>query len=183
MRVIGGTARGKTLIAPEGLNTRPTSDRAREAMFNILMARIAGARVLDLFAGSGALSAEALSRGAHSVTSVDISPKACAVIRRNLNLKGISGTAKVIQGDWLQTIGMLQDRFDIVFLDPPYRMSEVYGQVFTELVRRNLLAEDAVVVMECEHGQTIILPQNADVFDERKYGRAGIKLVRQKRED
>jgi len=182
MRIIGGTARGKTLLSPEGTDTRPTSDRTREALFNILMQRVPGAKVLDLFAGSGALSAEALSRGAESVTCVDVSAAACAVIRKNLDLNGVSGKKLVIRADWLGALSQLKEPFDIVFLDPPYHMTEVYGEVFAALAKRGLLHNESVVVMEYEQEALLPLPENALVFDERKYGKARIKLVRLKEE-
>lgn len=182
MRIIGGTARGKTLLAPEGMDTRPTSDRTREALFNILMRRVPDARVLDLFAGSGALSAEALSRGAQSVACVEISPAACAVIRKNLDLKGVEGRSEVIQADWQAALSRFQEPFDLIFLDPPYRMTEVYGQAFSALAGRGLLGGDSVVVMEYEQDARITLPECAQVFDERKYGKARIMLVRLKEE-
>jgi len=180
MRIIGGTARGKTLLAPEGLDTRPTSDRTREALFNILMQRVPGARVLDLFAGSGALSAEALSRGAQSVTCVDISPAACAVIRKNLALKGVEGSSRVIAADWQSALGQMSEPFDIVFLDPPYHMTQVYAQAFEALAERGLLHRESVVVMEYEQQAVLEEPKGAVIFDERKYGKARIRLLRPK---
>ncbi len=180
MRIIGGTARGRNLLAPEGMDTRPTSDRTREALFNILMQRVPGARVLDLFAGSGALSAEALSRGADGAVCVDIAPKACAVIVKNCDLKGVSGRAQVMQADWQSAIGKLSGRFDIVFLDPPYALTDVYGQAFSLLLAKGLIDEDSVVVMEYEKDAAIPLPETAEIFDERKYGKARILLVRPK---
>lgn len=178
MRIIGGTARGRGLLAPEGMDTRPTSDRTREALFNILAARVPGAKVLDLFAGSGALSAEALSRGAKYAACVDVSPAACAVIRKNCDLKGIAGRAEVCNADWRRALERLSGPFDIVFLDPPYAMTETYGQAFAALAEKGLLGPESVVVMEFEKDARVPLPDIAQVYDERKYGRARIWLVR-----
>ena len=178
MRIIGGTARGKTLAAPEGMDTRPTSDRLREALFNILAARVPGARVLDLFGGTGALSAEALSRGAAYAAVADIDAQAVRAIRKNCDLKGVEGRAEVFQGDWRGVIPRLQGPFDLVFLDPPYRMTEVYGEAFLALARAGLLAEDAVVVMEHAADARIPLPPEAEIFDERKYGSARVRFAR-----
>ena len=183
MRIIGGTARGKGLLAPEGMDTRPTSDRTREALFNILMTRVPGSRVLDLFAGTGALSAEAISRGAAHATCVDISPEACLVIRKNLDLKGVNGTHEVLQADWRSALGRISGQYDIVFLDPPYRMTEVYGQAFSEIVQRGLLSPDGIAVMEYEQGASVPLPECAEVYDERKYGKARVMLVRARRDE
>ncbi|MDO4739182.1 MAG: 16S rRNA (guanine(966)-N(2))-methyltransferase RsmD [Eubacteriales bacterium] len=183
MRIIGGTARGKALLAPEGTDTRPTADRTREALFNILMRHTPGARVLDLFAGSGALSAEALSRGAKSALCVDLSPQACAAARRNTQLKGVEGSAQVLCMDWRRALSQMHEPFDIVFLDPPYHMTEVYGEAFSALAERGLLHEESVVVMEYEQQARLPLPPRAEVFDERKYGRARVMLVRLGKEE
>lgn len=178
MRIIGGTARGKKLIAPEGLDTRPTADRIRESLFNLLMRDIPGARVLDLFCGTGALGAEALSRGAAYVLCVDISPKACEVARQNIALKGVSGTGEVLLGDWERAVSLCKGRFDVVFLDPPYRMTDVYGQAFTSLLCKGKLSPGAIFVMEILAGANIPLPPEAELFDRRKYGATELMLVR-----
>lgn len=182
MRIIAGTARGRTLVAPEGMDTRPTSDRTRESLFNILAARVSEARVLDLFTGSGALAAESLSRGAQYVMCADISPEACAAARKNCALKGVSGRADVMQCDWERALSRAQGPFDIVFLDPPYAMVDVYGRAFALLCEKGLLAPDGVVVMEHEKDANVPLPDEAEVYDERKYGKARVKLVRRRQE-
>jgi len=125
LRIIAGEARGRVLAAPKGLKTRPTQDRVRESLFSILMPRIPGARVLDLFAGSGALGLEALSRGAAHATFVDHSRAAQAAVRRNIEAVGVSGRAALLPCDWREALRRLRPegaRFTLVFLDPPYRM-------------------------------------------------------------
>src|SRR3954453_13668244 len=122
MRVIAGSYGGRTLKAPAGDGTRPTSDRVREALFSILGDRVAGARVLDLFAGSGALGIEALSRGAASATFVDDAPAALRVLRANLEALGED--AEVVRADavrWLRAASGRAHQYDLVLLDPPYR--------------------------------------------------------------
>lgn len=182
MRIIGGTARGRSLLAPEGWATRPTADRTREALFNILMRHVPGAAVLDLFSGSGALAAEALSRGAAEAVCVDISPDACRIIEKNCALSGVRGTAHVLCADWHSALASLHTPFDIVFLDPPYVLTELYGRAFSALVERRLLTGESIVVMEHEKGLKFPLPPQAEVYDARSYGKAGLLFVRLKEE-
>ena len=186
MRIISGSARGRKLFAPAGEDTRPTADRIRESLFNILGTRVWDAGVLDLFGGTGALALEAMSRGAESAVIVDMNRAAIQAIERNA--QGVVGEdyasrVRVIKSDYRSAIGSLKGKkFDIVFLDPPYRMTEVYGQAFSALAGRGLLGGDSVVVMEYEQDARITLPECAQVFDERKYGKARIMLVRLKEE-
>ena len=120
MRVITGSARGRRLFTLEGNDVRPTTDRVKEALFSIVQFELEGRRVLDLFAGSGQLGIEALSRGAQSVVFVDRSKKAADIVRKNLELTGFSKNASVICGDSLSFLKNRSPEFDIAFLDPPY---------------------------------------------------------------
>jgi len=118
VRVIAGSARGRKLTAPGGMNIRPTADRMKEDLFNILAGYIPGARFLDLFSGSGAIGVEALSRGAESAVFVD---KDCALLTKNLALAGFADKAEVIKGDFAAAIAKMSgERFDVIFMDPPY---------------------------------------------------------------
>ena len=124
MRIISGAARGRNLFTLKGLNTRPTADRVKEAMFSVLSERLPGARVLDAFAGSAALGLEALSRGAASALFFEADARAAQVCRRNIELCGLAG-CRLIRGDCLKLLPRLQQeeetlRFDLVFADPPY---------------------------------------------------------------
>lgn len=155
MRVIGGTARGRRLEAVPGRATRPTSDRVRETLFNILGPRVVEARVLDLFAGTGALAIEALSRGAAHAVLVEAARRAAEVARRNLERCGFQDRAELlIQRDrqalpWLARRG---DRFDLVFLDPPYQRG--LGQAALEtLARLGLVPPGGLVVWERARGE------------------------------
>ena len=121
MRVVGGSARSIPLKTREGLDTRPTSDRVKEAIFNIVQFDVPGASVLDLFGGSGQLAIEALSRGADSAVIVDNSPEALAVIRENLRRTGLSEGARVIRSDYLAYLNRCTESFSLILLDPPYR--------------------------------------------------------------
>lgn len=178
MRIIAGTARGKTLIAPQGMQTRPTADRTREALFNILASDIPGCRLLDVFSGTGAICAEALSRGAEYCAAIDISPFAIEAIRKNTSLKGIDGRCEVLQGDWKIAIKKLKCVFDIVYIDPPYRMTEVYAEVFHELKAQGLISGRSLIVMEYEENALIGSIDGSEICDERKYGKARIRMIR-----
>lgn len=179
MRIVGGTAKGRKLFAPEGLDTRPTADRVRESVFNILSTRVPDARVLDLFSGSGAMALEALSRGAAFAALVDASRAAFGVIRRNVDLVGWNDRCLLVNRDWRAALERLSgDAFSLVFLDPPYRMTEVYGEAATALWGRGLLTEDAILVMERRTGVPIPIPEGFEIFDERKYGEATVAFVR-----
>ena len=147
MRVITGTARGVQLKTPEGLKTRPTTDRVKEALFSIIQFDVPCARVLDLFGGTGQLGIEALSRGAKSAVFVDEGDKACALIRENLKRTKLSDCAKVVRGDYLQYLNTCRETFDIVFLDPPY--AEVFLEnALNKLAEIDILESGAIIVAE-----------------------------------
>ena len=120
MRVITGTARGVVLKTPEGMLTRPTSDRVKEALFSIINFDLPGAAVLDLFGGTGQLGIEALSRGAKSAVFVDAREDACRLIRENLKKTRLDGQSKVVRADYLDYLKRCREKFDIILLDPPY---------------------------------------------------------------
>jgi 16S rRNA (guanine966-N2)-methyltransferase len=173
MRVIAGRYRGRTLHAPRGRATRPTSDRVREALFSIL-GEIDGATVLDLFAGSGALAIEALSRGASDATLVDSSPAAIAAIRRNLEALGIE--AEVVRADavaWCEQAKRRARQYDLVFLDPPYRHDGPLGARLTAALA-GAFAPAARVVAESDRRQPLGL--DLPLLDERCYGDTLIQI-------
>lgn len=179
MRIVGGEARGRRLFAPEGTDTRPTADRVRESLFNILSQRVRGARVLDLFAGSGALSLEAISRGAQGAVLVELDRVAAGVIRRNIELMRAEGVARLLQMDYVRAIGQLSGAFDIVFMDPPYRMLEAYGEAARRLRDGGLLSPGAVLLMEHRSKSDLSLPDGFEIYDERRYGECAVALVRE----
>ncbi len=179
MRIIAGEARGRRLFAPEGDETRPTADRVREALFNIIRAEVEDAVVLDLFAGSGALALEAISRGARRAVLCDKSPGAVQAIRRNIALMRAEDKTTVVAGDWRKAVRAGGERFTLVFLDPPYRMTEVYAQAARALFEAGRLAEGALLVMEHDARSAIedlALPFEPE--DERTYRDTAIALVR-----
>ena len=174
MRVIAGRYRGRRLQAPPGDATRPTSDRVREALFSVLAARVSGARVLDLFAGSGALGIEALSRGAAEATFVDTAPAALRAIRANLDAIGV--TADVRRADARRFLGSASAaarHYDLVFLDPPYRLAGRLGDELTAALPA-VLAPGAAVVAESDHRAPLEL--GLPILDERRYGDTLIRI-------
>lgn len=153
MRIIAGTFRSRPLQAPAGLATRPTSDRLRETLFNVLAPRIEGARFLDLYAGSGAVGLEALSRGAERVVFVERAPAALKALRGNLEKLSVCEGIDVHMGgvrEFLRKAQSKQRGFDMAFLDPPYDAAEEYEAALDVLggAASRLLAKDAVVIAE-----------------------------------
>lgn len=150
MRVIAGKWRGRTLRAPRGFAVRPTLDRVREAVFGILGARVEGAAVLDLFAGTGAMALEALSRGAASAVLVEADPKVCEVLRRNVLSLGAEGAAVTMPIDFrraARTLRVRDFRFDLVFLDPPYGKG-LAAAAAGEISKAGIVLPGASVVVE-----------------------------------
>jgi 16S rRNA (guanine966-N2)-methyltransferase len=177
MRVIAGTYGGRRLQAPPGTDTRPTADRVREALFSILGDRVPDARVLDLFAGSGALGIEALSRGAAHATFVESGPPAVAAIRSNIEAIGQEGDADVAATDvlaWLRS-AREQPAFDLVFCDPPYDAAARIAQPLSELLPR-VAGPQGLIVTESSKRNPLAL--SLPLADERTYGDTRIALHR-----
>jgi 16S rRNA (guanine966-N2)-methyltransferase len=172
--VIAGRYGGRRLRTPPGEATRPTSDRVREALFSILGARVQDARVLDLFAGSGALGLEALSRGAQRATFVESAPAALAALRANLVALGAD--AEVVRADalrWLRGAPAAARQYDLVFLDPPYRRAAELGAPLSASLPA-LLAPGALVVAESDRRAPLELTITRT--DERRYGDTLIRI-------
>ena len=169
MRIIAGAHKGRRIAAPKG--ARPTSDRVREALFSILGARVTGAAVLDLFAGSGALGIEALSRGAAAATMVDSDAGAVRVIRDNLE------GADAVRRDAAAFLRAAREdgrQYDLVFLDPPYRLGPRVGRELSELIAA-VLAPDGLAVSESDRRAPLDMP-DLEITDERRYGDTLIRL-------
>jgi len=181
MRITGGAARGRALRAPRGSRVRPTADKVRAAIFNILASRgvIAGGRWLDLFAGTGALGLEALSRGATRVTFVDDSRESCRFVRDNLERGGFSDYAEVHKlplPDGLRRFALRGERFDGAFVDPPYR-SGLSQRTLRALGEGGLLASGAWVVVEHAADEPLAERYGALRLDNsRRYGSTGLSL-------
>jgi 16S rRNA (guanine(966)-N(2))-methyltransferase RsmD len=160
VRVIAGTARGRRLATPKGSRVRPTADRVKEALFNILASTtggLGGYRVLDLCAGTGNLGIEALSRGAAAAVFVDSSRESAAVIRKNLELTGFADRSRVLVQDALTALRVMEGSeqpFDLVFLDPPYEQ-EILPPLLVRLGGSPLLVETATVVVEFSARETV----------------------------
>lgn len=179
MRIIGGKHRGRVLTEFKGEAIRPTADRVKESVFNILSREIAGARVLDLFCGSGALGLECISRGAKEAVFNDCSKDSVAVLTANIKKLGEGEVCTVRALDYLACLSALQGNFDIVFLDPPYRFD--YGvKAAEEIARRGLLAEDGVIVYERDKPfeENVAESCGLRVADVRKYGKTYVSFLR-----
>ena len=154
MRVITGKARGIQLKTPEGMVTRPTSDRVKEAMFSIIQFEVPGADVLDLFGGTGQLGIEALSRGAKSAVFVDAGEPACRLIRENLKKTKLEGQGRVIRSDYLTYLCGSRAQFDIILLDPPY--AEVFLEnALNKITEIDILRSNGIIVAERPVGKEL----------------------------
>ena len=178
MRVITGKARGINLKTPEGMQTRPTTDRVKEALFSVIHFDVPGARVLDLFGGTGQLGIEALSRGAKRAVFVDESEKACKLIRENLKRTRLEQEATVLRGDYLAYLGRCTEKFDIILLDPPY--AEVFLEnALKRITEIDILETGGIIVTERPLGKE--LPYDFEGYTrskDYKYGNTLITLYR-----
>jgi len=178
MRVITGKARGVQLKTPDGMQTRPTTDRVKEALFSIIQFEIPCARVLDLFGGTGQLGIEALSRGAKSAVFVDESTRSCELIKENLRRTKMQVDAKVVRSDYMNFLENCREPFDIVFLDPPY--AEVFLEnALKKLTEIDILQSGGIIVAERPVGKD--LPWEFKGFTrskDYKYGKTFLTLYR-----
>ena len=179
MRIIAGEAKGRKLYAPGGEDTRPTADRIRESVFGILGSRTQGARVLDLFGGTGALALEALSRGAARATIVD--SKRQGHLLHPPQRRSRAGRGPVARGHPPRRLPQghraCKEPFDLVFLDPPYRMEAAYADALTRLRDGGLLAKGALAVLEWAAARAVALPPGFSCRDERHYGETCVGFV------
>ena len=178
MRVITGKARGVQLKTPEGMLTRPTADRVKEALFSIINFDIPGARVLDLFGGTGQLGIEALSRGAESAVFVDAREESCRLIRENLKRTKLEKDAKVIRSDYLDYLSRCREQYNIIFLDPPY--AEVFLEnAIKRITEIDILQSDGIIVAERPLGKE--LPWEFEGYTrskDYKYGKVLLTIYR-----
>ena len=158
MRIITGRARGTQLYTLEGEATRPTSERAKEAVFSALQFELTGRRVLDLFAGSGQMALEAISRGATSAVLVDASPKAVEIIKKNMSKTHFENQSAVVCADYADAVRRVTGRFDLVILDPPYA-KHLIAPALRALIEADKLEKDAIIV--CESGEAEIFADDA----------------------
>jgi 16S rRNA (guanine(966)-N(2))-methyltransferase RsmD len=177
MRIIGGKYRSRVLAEFKGDEVRPTSDRAKEALFNILSLKIPLSRVLDLFSGSGALGIECLSRGASKAVFNDKRAESVKLLKTNLQKLGVEQQqVEIYTHDYLICLAQVKGEFDLIFLDPPYK--EGFGVLaLKEISRRNLLSEKGIVVYERDRAFEGTI-DGLEQFDERKYGRTYFTFFR-----
>lgn len=178
MRVITGSARGIQLKTPEGMVTRPTTDRVKEAMFSIIHFDIPGAKVLDLFGGTGQLGIEALSRGAKSAVFVDAGEPACRLIRENLKRTKLEQQGKVVRSDYLAYLERTNEQFDIVLLDPPY--AEVFLEnALNKITEIDILRTGGIIVAEHPLGKELPWEfQGYERSKDYKYGNTLLTIYR-----
>ncbi len=172
MHIISGKYRGKKLKGFEVDGTRPTMDRVKESLFGMIQSYVGDSRVLDLFAGSGALGLEAISNGAREAYLVDNNIEAIKVIRDNI--KNMDDDIKVIKSDYKKFLKETDEKFDIIFLDPPYRKG-LMGKALRVIEERDLLNEGGLVVCEYEYDD---FKTNLDLFKEKSYGFKKIKIFK-----
>ena len=181
MRVITGTARGRRLVTPEGMDTRPTTDKVKEAVCSSLQFDFPGSNVLDLFAGSGQMGIEALSRGVRHATFIDSDQRAIDCIRQNVKGCRFSDISVILKTDAVSFLQRCNERFDIAFLDPPYR-HDTLQQILPLLAEK--MQENGIIV--CEHEPDCKLPQtilNFYLQKQKKYGKIIISVYRNPEED
>lgn len=158
MRVIAGSAKGRTLLAPKGISTRPVTSKIRESLFDIWQRRINGARFLDGFAGSGAMGIEAISRGAAHATFIERSDNALSTIRANLDKCRFSDQSVICRGDVRSVLGLLDsrgERYDIIYLDPPFTVEDIAPSVLQELSRTSILAPGGIAAIRTRKEESI----------------------------
>jgi 16S rRNA (guanine966-N2)-methyltransferase len=185
MRIISGTARGTKLYTLEGLDTRPTLDRVKEALFSKINLDLQDSTVLDLFSGSGALAIESLSRGASKAYLCDSSFKAIKIINQNIEKTRMKDRAVVIQKDFLQALEKIKVeklKFDIIFLDPPYK-TDYNIKAIDFILKNDILAKDGKIIVETDIEKEILTEiekMTLDIYDVKKYGRVTLIFIRRK---
>lgn len=184
MRVISGKARGTKLSSIESLSTRPTLDRVKESLFNIIQNNLKGAVVLDLFAGSGQLGIEALSRGADKAYLCDINRDAVKMIKQNLEKTKLKDKAVVINEDYKKALRTLNtnEKFDIIFIDPPYK-EDIAVDSIIEIIHESRLKENGIMIIETDEIERDLREinkiENIKIIDQRKYGRASLIFIKE----
>lgn len=184
MRVISGKARGTKLSSIESLSTRPTLDRVKESLFNIIQNNLKGAVVLDLFAGSGQLGIEALSRGADKAYLCDINRDAVKMIKQNLEKTKLKDKAVVINEDYKKALRILNTnkKFDIIFIDPPYK-EDIAVDSIIDIIHESRLKENGIMIIETDEIERDLREinkiENIKIIDQRKYGRASLIFIKE----
>ncbi len=177
MRIIGGTARGTKLYTLEGENTRPTLDRVKESLFNIIQEKIQESVFLDLFSGSGAIGLEAVSRGAKKSILCDNSKDAIKIINKNIEKTHMKDKVEIYNTSFLELLeNKIEAKIDIVYIDPPYRTDYIYKSLKI-LEQKDILNKDNLIILETDEKERILNKLkdiNLKIIDQRKYGRANL---------
>ena len=180
MRIISGKAKGTKLYTLDGLETRPTLDRVKESLFNIIQGRIEDALILDLFSGSGAIGLEFLSRGARKAYLCDKSKDAVDIIRKNVQKTHMEENAEILNMDYKKALDKVKsEKFDIVYLDPPYK-TDFIKESIEIILENNCLNKDGIIILETDEKDRVkkeINKNELSIIDERKYGRANLMFL------
>lgn len=185
MRIISGTARGTKLFTLEGLDTRPTLDRVKEPLFNIINFDLEDAVVLDLFAGSGALGLEAISRGAKKVFLCEKNRNAANIVEKNIEKTKFHDQAVLVRNDFEKAISFIEqlnEKIDVVFIDPPYK-TDLIKKSLEKILDSDILNDDFIIIAETDEPERILKDiniLNINVFDTRKYGRVSLIFLNRK---
>lgn len=179
MRVISGSARGLKLSSPDGLYTRPTTDRVKESIFNIIQTYIPCNNVLDLFAGSGALGIEALSRSSSRCTFVENNLQSFSTVKANIKKARLTEKAELVMKDAFDFLNSCTKKFDIIFLDPPYNMG-LLKKSFDYIYKQNILSENGIIVVETEFNGEIPENNNFECVKNAKYGKTLVLIYKLK---
>lgn len=177
LRIIGGSKRGLKLIGFEGDSVRPTTDRVKENIFNIIAPYVTDASTLDLFGGTGALSIEALSRGARKAVVCDVAESSLSIIRTNLAKAEFSAAAQVVKADAVQYISATDESFDIIFIDPPYN-TDLLEKALAAIAKNPRICPDGIIVCERDYEKELPNLSGLDVVKDKKYGRVQILVLR-----
>ena len=181
MRIISGTARGTKLYTLEGIETRPTLDRVKESLFNIINNRIHDTVILDLFSGSGSIGLECASRGAKEIHMCDISQKAIEIIEKNVTKTHCENKVSIYNCDYKECLKRVKDlKFDIIYLDPPYK-TEYIENSLKIILDLNIKKDDGIIIAETDDDKPLekfIKNCNIKIYDKRKYGRAYLFFIK-----
>ena len=186
MRIIGGKARGTKLYTLEGENTRPTLDRVKESLFNIIQKEIFNCIFLDLFSGSGAIGLEAISRGAKKAILCEKEKKAIEIIKKNIEKTHLEKEAQLYHMSYEDLLKkVINEKIDIIYMDPPYKTNFAYKAIKT-ITEKELLDEDSIIIVETDEEERIkkeIEEVAVEIIDQRKYGRAHLIFLKKKRDN